>query len=81
MCNYIFLAFSPKYIRKKRALKRKKIDKYTLDKIIQHQIPDKIKKTKSDFIIHTSTNKKSSYNEVLKAIKQIINKKNERSCN
>ena len=37
------------------------------------QIPEKIKKNKSDFIIQTSINKRKSYNQLLKAIEKITN--------
>ncbi len=71
ICDYIFLTSSPKYIRKERALKIKKIDKKTLDRIISFQTPEKIKKNKSDYIIQTSIDKRKSYNQLLKAIKEI----------
>lgn len=75
VCDYVFLAYSPKHIRKERALKIKKIDKKTLDRIISFQTPEKVKKNKSDFIIQTSINKRKSYNQLLKAIKTITDNK------
>ena len=44
ICDYVILVYAPIYLRKKRALKRKGMKKSTLNKIINSQLGDNIKK-------------------------------------
>ena len=71
ICDYVILVYAPLYLRKKRALKRKGMKKFTLNRIIKSQLRDSIKKNKSDFIINTSTTKSKSNEQILKIIKII----------
>jgi len=74
ICDCTILFYAPLTIRKKRAIKRKGMQKKILEKIIKSQLSDKIKKEKADFIVDTSLNKSGCFNEVLKIIKSIKNK-------
>ena len=71
ICDYIFLAYSPLKLRIFRALRRKNMSKNTLNKIIKLQMPDKLKITKSDFVINTATDKTNSNKQALEAIRVI----------
>ena len=71
ICDYIFLAYSPLKLRIFRALRRKNMSKNTLNKIIKLQMPDKLKITKSDFVINTATDKTNSNKQALEAIRAI----------
>lgn len=71
ICDYIFLAYSPLKLRVFRALRRKNMSKNTLNKIIKLQMPDKLKITKSDFVINTATDKTNSNKQALEAIRVI----------
>ena len=68
------LFYAPLNTRKKRAMRRKGMQKKILKKIIKSQLSDKIKKKKADFAVDTSINKSRCFNEVLKIIKSIKNK-------
>ena len=74
-CDYVVLLYAPKHIRKKRAIKRTQISKNIVDKIMKHQICDKIKKKKSDFIINTNTTKQKVYKNLTEIIDHIKAKK------
>jgi len=74
ICDFIILFYAPLTIRKKRAIRRRGMQKKILEKIIKSQLNDKIKKKKADFAIDTSINKNQCFNEVLKTIKLIKNK-------
>ena len=56
--------------RKRRAIKRKGMQKTTLEKIIKSQLGDRIKKKKADFVINTLAKKERCFNEILKIIKE-----------
>ena len=47
------------------------MSKNTLNKIIKLQMPDKLKITKSDFVINTATDKTNSNKQALEAIRAI----------
>ena len=68
ICDYTILFCAPLKIRKQRAIARKGMQKKILEKIIQSQLSDKIKKKKADFVINTSISKTRSF----KKISQII---------
>ena len=68
ICDYTILFYAPLKIRKQRAIARKGMQKKILEKIIQSQLSDKIKKKKADFVINTSASKTHSF----KKISQII---------
>ena len=70
-CDNTILLYSPLKLRKQRALKRAGMQKKTLEKIIKTQLSDKIKKTKTDFVVNTSKSKNKSLNEILKMVKLI----------
>ena len=74
ICDFTILFYAPITIRKKRAIKRRGMQKKILEKIINSQLSDKIKKNKADFIVNTSVNKSGCFNEVLKIIKSIKSK-------
>ena len=74
ICDFTILFYAPLKTRKKRALRRRGMQKKTLEKIIKSQLSDKIKKKKADFVVDTSINKNRSFNEVLKIIESIKNK-------
>ena len=75
ICDYTILLCAPQKKRKQRAMRRKGANKRILEKIIKSQLSDTIKRKKANFIIQTSTSKRQSYNQVLGAIKTIINSK------
>ena len=60
--------------RKKRAIRRKGMQKKTLEKIIKTQLSDKIKKKKADFAVNTSVDKNQCFNEFFKIIELIKSK-------
>ena len=74
ICNFTILFYAPLIIRKKRAMRRRGMQKKILEKIIKSQLSDKIKKKKADFVVGTSINKSRSFSEVLKIIESIKNK-------
>ena len=74
ICDFTILFYAPLNTRKKRAMRRKGMQKKILKKIIKSQLSDKIKKKKADFAVDTSINKSRCFNEVLKIIKSIKNK-------
>ena len=74
ICDCTILFYAPLTIRKKRAIKRKGMQKKILEKIIKSQLSDKIKKKKADFVVDTSVNKSRCFNEVLKIIESLKNK-------
>ncbi len=75
ICDYVILLYAPLKLRKKRAIKRKGMNKQILEKIIKTQLTDKTKKNKSDFVVNTSKNINRSFNSVLYIIDLI--KKNQ----
>ena len=74
ICNYTILLYAPLKLRKQRAIKRKGMQKKTLERIIKSQLSDRIKKKKADFIINTSTKKSQCYDEISKIVKLIKDK-------
>ena len=74
ICNYTILFYAPLKIRKQRAIRRRGMQKRTLEKIIKSQLSDKIKKKKADFIINTSTSKSRCFNKISKTIEIIKDK-------
>ena len=74
ICNYTILLYAPLKIRKQRAIRRKGMQKTTLERIIKSQLGDGIKKKKADFIINTSKKKRQCFNELSKIIKLIKDK-------
>ena len=74
ICDFTILFYAPLTIRKKRAIRRRGMQKTILKKIIKSQLNDKIKKKKADFVVSTSINKSRSFSEVLKIIESIKNK-------
>ena len=71
ICDFTILFYSPLKTRKKRAIRRRGMQKKTLEKIIKSQLSDKIKKKKADFVVNTSVNKSRCFNRVLKIIESI----------
>ena len=71
ICDWVILAYCPQNIRRNRALKRKGASKKFINQIFKIQMPDKIKKTKSHFIINTNKSKNYTFNKTLKVIEQI----------
>ena len=74
ICNYTILFYAPIKTRKKRAIRRKGMQKKIFAKIIKSQLSDRIKKKKADFVVDTSANKSRCFNGVLKIIESIKNK-------
>ena len=74
ICNYTILLYAPLKTRKQRAIKRRGMQKTTLERIIKSQLSDRIKKKKADFIINTSAKKEHCFNEILKIIKLMKDK-------
>ena len=68
------VAFIVDYLSRIENLSMKTED--VLRKIIDSQIPDRIKKNKSDYIINTTIGKAYSNNQILKVLKMIKKKKN-----
>lgn len=67
-CDYTILLSAPLKLRKKRAIRRKGMNKQILEKIIKTQMTDKTKRNKSDFIINTSQNTGRSFNNILNIV-------------
>ena len=76
ICDFTILLYSPLETRKKRAIRRRGMQKRILEKIIKSQLSDRIKKKKADFVISTSTSKSRCFNKVSKTIKLIKDKQN-----
>ena len=74
ICDFTILFYAPLTIRKKRAIRRKSMQKKIFEKIIKIQLSDKIKKKKADFVVDTSVYKSRCFSEVLKIIESIKNK-------
>ncbi len=74
ICDFTILFYAPLAIRKKRATRRKGMQKKILKKIINSQLSDKIKKKKADFVVDTSVNKSRCFNEILRIVETIKNK-------
>ena len=74
ICDFTILFYTPLTTRKKRAIRRRGMQKKILEKIVKSQLGDKTKKKKADFVVNTSINKNLSLNEVLKIIESIKNK-------
>jgi len=74
ICDFTILFYAPLTIRKKRAIRRKNMQKKIFEKIIKSQLSDKIKKKKADFVVDTSVYKSQCFSEVLKIIESIKNK-------
>ena len=68
ICDYVILLYAPLKLRKKRAIKRRGMNKEILEKIIKTQLTDKTKRNKSDFVVNTSKNINRSLNNVLNII-------------
>ena len=71
ICNYTILVYAPLKLRRRRAMKRKGMNKKILEKIINNQLTDKVKKNKSDFVVNTSKNINRSFNKILNIINLI----------
>ena len=71
ICNHVLLAYCPKTKRFKRVLRRKDMNKKTLENILSSQMSDKEKLSKKNFVINTSKGKSFSNLQTLKAIKKI----------
>ena len=71
ICDYVILLYAPIKTRKQRAMKRKDMNKKILNKITKTQLSDKIKRTKSDFVISTSGNISRSFKDLLETINLI----------
>ena len=74
ICNHVCSAIAPLYLRKKRALRRRGMNKEILEKIISSQIKDKERKNKSDYIIDTSKTIKNTYLQIDSIIYDILYK-------
>ena len=74
ICDFTVLFYAPLKTRKKRAIRRRGMQKKILVKIINSQLSDKIKKKKADFIINTSASKDWCFNKIIKTIEQIKDK-------
>ena len=74
ICDFTILFYTPLTTRKKRAIRRRGMQKKILEKIIKSQLSDKIKKKKADFVVDTSVNKNRCFNEVLRIVESIKNK-------
>ena len=74
ICDYTILFYAPLKIRKQRAIRRKGMQKKILEKIINSQLSDKIKKKKADYTVNTTTSKSLCFNNISKIIKMIKNK-------
>jgi dephospho-CoA kinase len=68
ICDHTILLYAPLKLRKKRAIKRKGMNKQILEKIIKTQLTDKAKINKSDFIVNTSKNTSTSFNNILNIV-------------
>jgi len=74
ICDSTILFYAPINTRKKRAIRRKGMEKKILEKIIKNQLNDKIKKKKADFAVDTSVNKNQCFKKVLRIVESIKNK-------
>ena len=74
MCNYVIMVSAPVNLRVKRVLKREGMTKSLIKKIISKQMPENIKKKKSDFIVQTNKGKYYSYNKTKDVLNKILKK-------
>ncbi|MDC0057512.1 dephospho-CoA kinase [Alphaproteobacteria bacterium] len=74
ICNYTILFYAPLKTRKQRAIRRRGMQKGTLEKIIKSQLSDVVKKKKADFIINTSLSQNQCFNKISKIIDIIKDK-------
>ena len=71
ICDYTILLYAPIKLRKKRAMKRKGMKKFILEKIMRSQLSDRIKKRKATFIINTTKTKTKTFKKTLSKISSI----------
>ena len=71
ICNYVFCAYAPLSIRKRRALQRKGMSIRLFDLISKNQMSDSEKTIKSDYIINTTCTKSKTFAKVKKINKKI----------
>ena len=74
MCNYVIVVSAPINLRVKRVLRRGGMTKSLIKKIISKQMPENIKKKKSDFIVQTNKGKYYSYNKTKEVLNKILKK-------
>jgi dephospho-CoA kinase len=74
ICHFTILFYASLAIRKKRAIRRRGMQKKILEKIINSQLSDKIKKKKADFVVDTSGIKSRCFNEFLRIVESIKKK-------
>ena len=70
-----------KDIQKRRVLKRKGWNENRYEKIMKEQIPDYKKQTLADIIIKSDRGKRHLYQEIIKIIKEVKNKKKRKIYN
>ena len=74
VCDVVVLISCPLKKRLTRALNRKNMDKKTFYKIVKLQLPEKIKRAKSDYVINTLKPKKECYSKIENIIKKLLEK-------
>ena len=74
ICDFTILVFAPIQVRKKRAIKRRGMNKKILNNIIKNQLSDTIKKKKSHYSVNTSARKNYTFKKILDIIKSIKEK-------
>lgn len=72
LCDYVAVVTSPFFLQRDRVLKRDGMSAEKFIKILNRQIPDKIKKKKADFIIFSSLGKYQTLRTVKSIKKKII---------
>ena len=65
-----------KDLQKRRVLKRQDWSEDRYEKTLKEQIPDRTKQTLADIIIKSDRGKRYLYQEIVKIIKEVENKKN-----
>ena len=71
ICDYTVLLCAKEKTRRNRAIKRKGMNKKTLDGIINSQFKDSVKRKKASFVINSNKSKKKCFNEIKKIINLI----------
>ena len=71
-CDAVTVVTAPEFIQRQRALARSGIDEQRFSQIISRQMPDREKRRRADFIIHTGLGKAHSMSSIREIIRNIL---------
>lgn len=67
----VMVVSAPAFVQKARALKRPNMNKLKLAAILQRQVPDRIKRQRADFVVHSGLGRHWALNQVKSVIAKI----------